>query len=78
MVMTTGTATTGRESRATTAGAWRAALAVNAVVAAVALVIKFAGAATTADPAFPTVFGRGQRRSRAARFAHGRLARSGR
>ena len=41
-----------------TAGPWRAALAVNAVVAAVALVIKFAGAATTADPAFPTVFGR--------------------
>jgi hypothetical protein len=37
---------------------WRVALALNAVVAAVALTIKFGDAATTADPQFPTVFGR--------------------
>jgi hypothetical protein len=36
----------------------RVALAINAVVAAVALTIKFAEAATTADPQFSTVFGR--------------------
>jgi hypothetical protein len=38
--------------------AWRVALALNALVAAVGLAIKFADAATTADPQFPTVFGR--------------------
>jgi hypothetical protein len=38
--------------------AWRVALALNAVVAAVALAIKFGDVATTADPQFPTVFGR--------------------
>jgi hypothetical protein len=37
---------------------WRAALALNAVVATVALAIKFGEAVTTADPQFPTVFGR--------------------
>ena len=37
---------------------WRAALALNALVAAVGLAIKFGGAATTADPHFPTVLGR--------------------
>jgi hypothetical protein len=36
----------------------RVALAINAAVAAVALTIKFAEAATTADPQFSTVFGR--------------------
>jgi hypothetical protein len=40
------------------ATALRVSLAVNAVVAAVALVIKFGEAATTTDPQFPTVFGR--------------------
>jgi hypothetical protein len=40
------------------ATAWRAALALNALAAAVALVIKFGEAATTADPQFPSVFGR--------------------
>jgi hypothetical protein len=40
------------------ATAWRAAMALNAVVAAVALAIKFGESATTADPQFPTVFGR--------------------
>ena len=38
--------------------AWRVALGLNAVVAAVGLTIKFAEAATTADPQFPSVFGR--------------------
>jgi hypothetical protein len=38
--------------------ALRLSLAVNALVAAVALAIKFGEAATTADPQFPTVFGR--------------------
>ena len=38
--------------------AWRVALGLNALVAAVGLTIKFAEAATTADPQFPTVFGR--------------------
>jgi hypothetical protein len=38
--------------------AWRLALGLNAVVAAVGLTIKFAEAATTADPQFPTVLGR--------------------
>jgi hypothetical protein len=38
--------------------ALRVALAVNAVVAAVALAIKFGEAVTTADPRFPTVVGR--------------------
>ena len=36
----------------------RVALAINAVVAAVALAIKFVEAATTADPQFSSVFGR--------------------
>jgi hypothetical protein len=36
----------------------RIALAINAVVAAVALAIKFVEAATTADPQFSSVFGR--------------------
>lgn len=48
-------ATTPTERRTTV---WRSALALNAVVAIVALAIKFAEAATTADPQFPTVFGR--------------------
>ncbi|MCU1502455.1 MAG: Integral rane protein [Ilumatobacteraceae bacterium] len=52
----TSTTTAGSTSRA--ALAWRVALAVNAVAAGVALAIKFAGAATTADPQFPTVAGR--------------------
>jgi hypothetical protein len=38
--------------------AFRAALALNALVAAVALAIKFGEAATTVDPQFPSVFGR--------------------
>jgi hypothetical protein len=37
---------------------WRLASGLNAVVAAVALVIKFGDAMTTKDPQFPTVFGR--------------------
>ncbi|MGZ4767337.1 MAG: Pr6Pr family membrane protein [Ilumatobacteraceae bacterium] len=37
---------------------WRIALALNALVAAVGLAIKFGEAAITADPQFPTVFGR--------------------
>ncbi len=37
---------------------WRVALALNALVAAVGLAIKFGEAATTADPQFPTVLGR--------------------
>jgi hypothetical protein len=36
----------------------RVALAINALVATVALAIKFGEAATTADPQFPSVFGR--------------------
>jgi hypothetical protein len=40
------------------ATALRVAMGLNAVVAAVALAIKFGEAATTADPQFPTVFGR--------------------
>ena len=40
------------------ARARRIALGVNALIAAVALVIKFAEAATSNDPQFPTVFGR--------------------
>jgi hypothetical protein len=40
------------------ARARRIALAVNALVAGVALVIKFVEAATSNDPEFPTVFGR--------------------
>jgi hypothetical protein len=43
---------------ARTTVAWRAALALNALVAVVALAIKFGEAATTADPQFPTVLGR--------------------
>jgi hypothetical protein len=38
--------------------ALRVAMGLNALVAAVALAIKFGEAATTADPQFPTVFGR--------------------
>lgn len=41
-----------------TIATWRLAMAANAVVAAVALTIKFAEAATTADPRFTTVIGR--------------------
>jgi hypothetical protein len=37
---------------------WRVALALNALVAAVGLAIKFGEAATTADPQFSSVFGR--------------------
>jgi hypothetical protein len=37
---------------------WRLAMALNAGVAAVALIIKFSEAARTADPQFPSVIGR--------------------
>jgi hypothetical protein len=49
---------TASTTKVRTATAWRVALALNALVAAVALVIKFAEAATTADPQFASVFGR--------------------
>ena len=45
-------------SSAPAATSWRAALALNALVAAVALAIKIGESATTADAQFPTVFGR--------------------
>jgi len=45
-------------TQAKTIETWRVAMVVNAVVAAVALVIKFVDAATTADPRFTTVVGR--------------------
>ncbi len=41
--------------RTTSSTAWRAAMALNAVVASVGLAIKFGESATTADPLFPTV-----------------------
>jgi hypothetical protein len=45
-------------ARVQNATAWRVALAVNALIAAAALAIKFGDVATTADPQFPTAFGR--------------------
>ena len=44
--------------RVTPVATWRIAMALNAVVAAVALAIKFGEAATTADPQFSSIFGR--------------------
>jgi hypothetical protein len=44
--------------RITPVAPWRIALALNALVAGVALAIKFGEAATTADPQFSSVFGR--------------------
>ena len=57
-VMTTAYQLAGPETRTGTLAAWRIAMGVNAVVAGIALAIKFADAATTADPRFTTVIGR--------------------
>lgn len=46
------------EKQAALSPVLRAALALNALAATVGLAIKFGEAATTADPRFPTVFGR--------------------
>ena len=56
--MSTNDHTPATSSATRSATTWRIALALNALVAAVGLAIKFGEAATTADPQFPSVFGR--------------------